>query len=727
MTKSSSSPSLQYIKGIGPKRADVLRSEGIGTIEDLLFYFPRGYLDRSAIVPIGQLRSLVTSGEEVTVIGEVTKVEARRAWKSNRSMYILNVEDESGLLRCVWFEGSRWLRGLFDERDLVALSAAPTLDKRGRLQFVHPAFDRLKNDEENEPNWANMLNTGAIIPKYSSTRSLTEVGLDSRGLRRIIRRALDDHLDLITESLSDEIRDRHRLLPLRNAIHGIHKPASNEDLASSQRRLKYDELFFFQLLLAFRKRGWSEDIRGIQFDPPGNKTRVLRTSLPFELTRAQDRVLGEICTDLQTSRPMNRLLQGDVGSGKTVVALLAALVAVENGCQAAFMAPTEVLADQHFRTLSHLLRGIDVNVRLLVGGQKKKLRLDVRDDIRRGSAQIVVGTHALLEEGVEFAKLGLVVIDEQHRFGVDQRAKLRQKGMNPHVLVMTATPIPRTLAMTLYGDLDMSTIDEMPANRLPVRTAVRTNEDKAKAYDFIAHEARRGRQAFIVFPLIESSEKLDLQAATAEFEVLRDGLYRNLAVGLLHGRLKSEEKGRVMEQFVKGAINVLVTTTVIEVGIDVPNATVMLVENAERFGLSQLHQLRGRVGRGQDKSYCILVSNAAVFEGSLKKLSADERRQEQQKARVRLETMEKTNDGFEIAEVDLRLRGPGEFFGTRQSGVPGLRIANIVEDIDILKQARADAFSLLHKDPQLLSHVNAPVRTRFEQKYKATLDISHVS
>jgi len=362
-----------------------------------------------------------------------------------------------------------------------------------------------------------------------------------------------------------------------------------------------------------------------------------------------------------------------------------------------------------------------------VGAQKKKLRQDVLEDIRRGTAQIVVGTHALIEEGVGFANLGLVVIDEQHRFGVDQRAALRRKGLSPDVLVMTATPIPRTLAMTLYGDLEVSTIDEMPANRLAVKTAVRAQDQKAKAYDFIATEARRGRQSYIVFPLIEASEKVDLQAATEEYDVLRNGIYRELSVGLLHGKLKSVEKEEVMGKFVAGEIQILVSTTVIEVGVDVPNATVMLVENAERFGLSQLHQLRGRVGRGREQSYCILVSNASLFEQILGKLPEGERREEQQKASVRLETMVKTNDGFEIAEVDLKLRGPGEFFGTRQSGIPGFRIANIVDDAKLLILARNDARDLLRNDAQLISKQNLSVHQHFEQKYRALLDLAQVS
>lgn len=423
---------------------------------------------------------------------------------------------------------------------------------------------------------------------------------------------------------------------------------------------------------------------------------------------------------------MNRLLQGDVGSGKTIVAVLAALIAVDSGLQVAFMAPTEILAEQHYRSLKDFLKDLPVNVRLLLGGQRKKLREDILEDIRSGSADIVLGTHALVEEQVVFAKLGFVVIDEQHRFGVIQRATLRKKGINPDVLVMTATPIPRTLAMTLYGDLDISVIDEMPSHRKPIRTALRIENQKDRVFQFVKDEVKRGRQAYIVFPLIEESEKLDLKAATKEYEHLTKVVFPDLNVGLLHGRLKSEEKDDVMHSFKAGAINVLVSTTVIEVGIDVPNATVIIIDNAERFGLAQLHQLRGRVGRGADQSYCILLANYRWYDTHAKGLNTSEIFNEKENARKRLETMVQTTDGFRIAEMDLKLRGPGEFFGIRQSGVPELRIASLIDDGELIALARREASEIIRDDPHLRHSSNECIRKHFEEEFRTVLDLGSI-
>ncbi len=710
------------MKGIGPKRAKALESIGIHSVDDLLYYFPRDYLDRSRIIAIKDLKQYVGKGEPVTIIGEVYRQESRRAKRSHQSFFILTVKDDSGAyLPCVWFKGVQWYRDAFEVGELLSLAAVPEYDRLGRIQFIHPDFDRLGGAlEEGEPDWGKMFNTGAIIPKYPSTADLTRVGLDSRGFRRIIRNAITSHAREVNETLPGEMRRRSRLLDLPSAVRNIHFPSDNESLAAAGRRLKFDELFFLQLMLAYRKRSIKEEVKGISYTVKSRLARQLAESLPFELTKAQRRVIREIADDMKSPKPMNRLLQGDVGSGKTIVALLSMLVAVDNGYQAAFMAPTEVLAEQHYRTLENFLNDLPVNVRLLIGGQKKKLREDVLEDIRRGSAQIVVGTHALIQEQVEFAQLGLVVIDEQHRFGVMQRATLREKGYRPSlpdVLVMTATPIPRTLAMTLYGDLDVSTIDEMPANRKPIKTAVRIEQEKEKVFDFLRKEIRRGRQAYTVFPLIEESEKVDLKAATAEFERLQE-VFPDLRLSLIHGRMKSDQKDAVMLDFKSGKIDILVATTVIEVGIDVPNATIMIVENAERFGLSQLHQLRGRVGRGADQSYCILIADYAWFDHHRKGLDEAGVQSEKQNAKIRLETMVETTDGFKIAEVDLKLRGPGEFFGTRQSGLPQFKIANLVEDHELLSLARREAFALVAQDPQLRHPDHQPVRRHFEARYK---------
>ncbi|MBI3587122.1 MAG: ATP-dependent DNA helicase RecG [Ignavibacteriales bacterium] len=718
---------LQYVKGIGPKRSAALQELGIHSIRDLLYYFPFDYLDRSSIVAIKDLPKHVDSGKPVTVIGQVYRQEVRRSRRTKRMIFFLTIKDQTGYLSCVWFEGIQWYKDAFEVGELLAVSSYADFDKLGRVQFTHPEFDRLKGAmEEDEPDWGKLFNTGAIIPKYRSSSELGKVGLDSRGFRRIIRNALKHSARAVEETLSEDIRTRNRLPELSVALQNIHFPADAHALSLARQRLKFDELFFLQLMLAYRKQVVDGAVKGITYTVESKLARQLADSLPFTLTHAQRKVINEIADDMKQSKPMNRLLQGDVGSGKTIVALLAMLVAVENGYQVAFMAPTEILAEQHFRTLAAYLNNVPVNVRLLVGAQKKKLREDVLEDIRSGRGHIIVGTHAVIEEQVAFAKLGLVVIDEQHRFGVMQRALLREKGMNPDVLVMTATPIPRTLALTVYGDLDVSVIDEMPAHRKPIKTAIRLENQKQKVYDFVKEEIRRGRQAYIVFPLIEESEKVDLKAATVEFEQLQAEVFPELTLGLLHGRMKSEQKEKIMLDFKAGTIHVLVATTVIEVGIDIPNATIMIIENAERFGLSQLHQLRGRVGRGADQSYCILTANYGWFDKHHKGLDPGEVKQEKDVARKRLETMVATTDGFKIAEVDLELRGPGEFFGTRQSGVPAFKIANLIEDSALITLSRKEAFALVANDPQLRAASHAPIRKHFEEQYKEALELGKI-
>lgn len=714
------------MKGIGPVRAAVLKGIGIDSLQKLFYYFPYDYLDRSRITVIKDLPKLVEAGNEVTVIGSVFRAETKYT-RNRKRIFFLTIKDETGYVTCVFYGAVEYFQKSFEPGEVLAVSAVPELDKYNRVQFIHPEFDRLKTDED-ATDWGSLLHTGAIIPKYPSGEELRNAGLDNRGFRRILKNAISYNLNAVSEHLPREILQRNTLLDITHSIRMIHFPKSYGELDHAVRRLKFDELFYFQLLMAYRKRELKGELKGIPFRPLRQLSSALKEHLPFELTAAQQRVLQEIHADLQQPVPMNRLLQGDVGSGKTIVALFAMLTAIENGYQCALMAPTEILAEQHWRSMKNFLKDLPVNVRLLVGGQKKKLRDDVLEDIRRGTAHIVIGTHALIQEKVQFADLGLAIIDEQHRFGVSQRALLREKGnRNPHVLVMTATPIPRTLSLTVYGDLDVSIIDELPKDRKPIRTAVRTEKEKAKLFEFVRTEVKKGRQAYVVYPLIDESEKVDLKAATQEFEHLSKKVFPEYTLGLLHGKLSSEEKDDLMQRFKRNEIHILVATTVIEVGIDVPNASIMIIENAERFGLSQLHQLRGRVGRGSEQSYCILLSDSTFAKRTLSLASnRAEANREVNATKRRLETMVETNDGFRIAEVDLELRGSGDYFGTRQSGLPAFRLANIVTDADILTAARKEAFDLVERDPHLTRSENKNVRKEFEFVHKELLSFVRV-
>jgi len=721
--------SVQFLKGVGPRKSAVLEKFGIKTIYDLFFYVPRRYLDRSTIVTIAQLRQslplrpfglrpaatemhtgeIVEIPQHVTVVGEVRSFRVVGIGKKAR--FVLILADDTGSMQCVWFGGVQYWKNAFTIGETLAVSGEPTF-YNNILQFVHPAFDRIRkaaaererDPEDLEVDWGKTLNTGGLVPLYPSGQELERIGLDSGGFRRLIRTAIRLYENQIRETLPSSVLQDYGFTSLQTAIRDVHFPKSHDDLRESIRRLKYEEFFYFQLKLALRRRWAKESARGIAFNIKSKLARQLVDSLPFTLTKAQVRVINEITSDMESPKMMNRLLQGDVGSGKTIVALIAMLIAVENGFQAVLMAPTEILAEQHYKTLAAFLKDIPVGTRLLVGGQRGRLRRDILDDVQRGSAQILVGTHALFEKGVEFSSLGLVVIDEQHRFGVMQRASLRKKGSNPDVLVMTATPIPRTLSLTLYGDLDVSIIDELPKHRKPVKTLLRYDTEKESVFQFVREQIKQRSQAYFVYPLIEESEKLDLHAATVHFEHLQRDVFPDLRLGLIHGRLVSDEKDKVMEKFKKGDIHILVATTVIEVGIDIPNASLMVIENAERFGLAQLHQLRGRVGRGSEQAYCILLAKKWIADRAERiagNASAREAALEQQHAERRLATMVSTTDGFKIAEVDLQLRGPGDFFGTRQSGIPEFRVADIVGDSGVLNQARRDAFRIIERDPGL--------------------------
>ena len=733
---------LQFLKGIGPRKSAVLEKYGLKTVRDLFFYVPRRYLDRSAIVTIAQLRGIATipsATEEqdvdvrrdYTVVGEVRsfRVVGFRA----KARLVLVLADQTGTMQCIWFGGVQYWKNRFAIGETLAVSGQPTY-YGNVLQFVHPDLDRIASppgSEESdavEVDWSKTLNTGGLVPLYPSSKELEQVGFDSGGFRRIISLALRQHLDLVIDSLPDSIIQSHKFIPLKTAIRSVHSPKQQGELNEALRRLKYDELFHFQLMLALKKRLIKHDTTGIAFSIESKLARQLVDSLPFQLTKAQVRAINEIAQDMKTPRPLNRLLQGDVGSGKTIVALIAILIAVDNGYQTVFMAPTEILAEQHYKTLRALLKDIPVNIRLLVGGQRSRLRRAVLDDIQRGTAQIVVGTHALFEREVDFANLGFIVIDEQHRFGVMQRASIRKKGANPDVLVMTATPIPRTLSLTVYGDLDVSVIDEMPRDRKPIKTILKYEEEKESVFQFVRETIGRGQQAYFVYPLIEESEKLDLKAATVHFEHLQKDVFPELRLGLIHGRLSSEEKDAVMHEFKGREIDILVATTVIEVGIDVPNACVMVIENAERFGLSQLHQLRGRVGRGAVQSHCILLvkrwiaKRAARVGAADAQLSLDQERQ----AERRLATMVSITDGFKIAEVDLQIRGPGDFFGTRQSGIPEFKVADIIADAQLLDTARKDAFDLVARDPHLQHSEHRKLAEHLRMQFRDALALVQV-
>ena len=665
---------VEEIKGVGARRAAVLKEAGIHTLGDLLYYLPRRYLDRQRILPIDR----VLAGQDVTLIGQVRQM---RFVPGARPRFILVVEDDTDDVSCVWFQGGRYLQRNFQEGDVLALSGKVELFQ-GRRQMVHPEYEFVSAAGEQA-----LLHTAGIIPLYTASSDMKERGLRSRGFRRLVHGALEAFVDQVADPLDAPVRLRLELPELSQSLRQVHFPASLEEAQRARRRLAFDELLAVQLQLTRRREKRRREAEGIAFSPSRKLVPALLEALPFELTRAQARVVGQIVEDMAHPVVMSRLLQGDVGSGKTLVALCAMLTAVDNGYQAALMAPTEILAEQHFFNICQLVRPLDLDAVLLTGGQKAAQRRQSLAAIESGLAPLVVGTHALIQQEVAFQRLGLVVVDEQHRFGVAQRGALYGKGEKPDLLVMTATPIPRSLALTLYGDLDVAVLDELPPGRQPVRTALRRQDRRELIFAFAADQMRAGRQVYIVYPLIDESEKMDLKSAVEAYEELKDGPLDGFEVGLLHGRLAVEEKTRIMEAFKAGQLQALVSTTVIEVGVDVPNATLMVIEHAERFGLAQLHQLRGRVGRGGEQSFCILVAYATDSEAD-------------SDAATRLQTMCETQDGFVIAQRDMEIRGPGEMLGTRQAGMPEFKVADLVGDADLLVQARQEAEQMVAAENQ---------------------------
>ena len=680
--------SLQYLAGVGPARARLFERLGLIQVEHLLRHYPRDYLDARHFVKVRDLRP----GEVLTITGQVRHALARRT-RGGRADVQVSVADETGTVGCYFF-GQPWLARSLTPGARVVVSGE--LDHAGRM--LNPLFEVIEDEV------AGLLHAGRLVPVHALTRGIT-----ARGMRTAVRRALDRAADQIEDPLPDETRTQFGLGPLGQALHQIHFPDDEKALAEARARLVFEELFLLQAVMEIRRRVFSEQGRGLSTAGAGDRAVAAQAALPFTLTDDQARAVEEIVADLRRPLPMHRLLVGDVGSGKTVVALLAALHVVEHGLQVAFMAPTEILARQHVVTLSRMARPAQVEVVALTGGSSASERRAIQARLREGEPLILVGTHALLEPRVELPRLGLAIVDEQHRFGVRQRAVLAGKGVIPDVLVLSATPIPRTLALAAYGDLEMSRLRSRPAGRGRVVTRLVGEGKRPQVLEFMARELSAGRQAFVVVPIIEEAGRADFRAAEAEFERLSaHPLLAGRRLGLLHGRLKSEDKQRVMDGFAGGQIEVLVTTTVIEVGVDVPNATLMVVENAEHFGLSQLHQLRGRIGRGTHRSVCVLNPGPAASAIALQ----------------RLEELVKTQDGFALAEADLVLRGPGELWGMRQSGLPRLKLSNLARDEALLLQAREAARAVVEADPHLMAPAHAPLKRVLVAGYREALDLA---
>ncbi|HSD95288.1 MAG TPA: ATP-dependent DNA helicase RecG, partial [Syntrophales bacterium] len=670
------------------------------TVEDLLYFLPRKYEDRRFVKTIAE----VEVGKKETVIGDVVRAEIHPY--KRRKVFEVVLKDDSGTLKAKWFKGSfAYLRNAFKPGLRVIVTGDARLFQF-QLEMTHPDFEILEEGEDTH------LHFRRIVPVYSETE-----GLGQKHLRRILLHAVEEYARYVPGPIPRDICVRQGLVDIIEAVRTVHFPGQEEDIrllndmrSKSHKRLIFDELFYFELAMALKHKGNVLE-EGIAFRTGGELSGRFLSILPFGLTEAQKRVIGEIHGDMARPAPMHRLLQGDVGSGKTVVSMAAMLTACEDGYQAAIMAPTEILAEQHFRNIGRWADALGIRAVMLLGGTRPAEKKEIVRQIEAGESHIVVGTHALIQEEVGFRKLGLVVVDEQHRFGVVQRAALRAKGSNPDVLVMTATPIPRTLAMTVYGDLDISVIDEMPPGKKLVKTKVFFEKERARVYEIVRKEIAKGNQVFIVYPLVTESEALDLKDATRMAEHLQKDVFPELRIGLVHGRMKGPEKDGIMKAFNDRQLDILVSTTVIEVGIDIPQASLMVIEHAERFGLAQLHQLRGRVGRSDIPSYCVLMTDARGSEN----------------ARKRLRIMEQTNDGFRIAEADLEIRGPGEFMGTRQSGFPDFRVANILRDGRLLNEARTEAFRLVEKDPRLDRSEHAALREVLLWKWEGRLDLARTA
>ena len=692
--------SIDYLKGVGPKRGEVLKSElGIYTYSHLLNYFPFRYIDRSRLIKINQISPDLGNVQLSILIRNMEEVGPPR-----KKRLVAHGYDETGEIVLVWFKGVKWIKSSIQVGKSYVLYGKPTM-YNSTWNFNHPDLELEQKNKDK---------IGVLQPVYHSGEKLSKFGLHSKGIENLQRNLIPQVLDVLLPTLSTQLEKKNGFLSIKESYKNIHFPKNPSTLKKALLRLKYEELFFLQLGMTRQKLTTRRKVVGYRFEKVGEFfNEFYAQHLTFELTSAQKRVLKEFRRDLGSGSHMNRLLQGDVGSGKTMVAILTILLAIDNGFQACLMAPTEILATQHFNTISNLLSKLGIEVALLTGSVKKKDRVQIHEDLENGKLGLLIGTHALLEDKVKFSNLGLAVIDEQHRFGVAQRAKLWKKNHHPpHILVMTATPIPRTLAMTFYGDLDVSVIDELPPGRKPVKTVHRFDSSRLRVFQFIEDEIKKGRQVYIVYPLIEESEKMDYKDLMDGYEsIVRRFPLPDYSVSIVHGKMKPQDKDYEMQQFVVGKTQIMVATTVIEVGVDVPNASLMVIESAERFGLSQLHQLRGRVGRGADQSYCILMSSY--------KLSED--------GKTRLETMVRTNDGFEIAEQDLRLRGPGDIMGTQQSGVLDFKLADLAKDAQLVQLSKNDVDDLLKIDPDLVLKENQTIRKELVRQTKLKPNWSNIS
>ena len=681
---------IQYLKGVGPKRGRILKSNGISIVKDLVQTYPRKYLDRTNLKPINKIQI----HEKVVIVGKIISFGLKYLKKGK--FFQVVISDGTGTITCIWFHGVSWIIEKFKEGDHIAVYGKIEYYKGYRI--IHPEFDLLDTNED-------PLNTGQIIPIYASNNLLKQVSLDSRGFRRLIARAFD-YITNVEDHFSDDFLKSEGLINLHKSLIEVHRPSSDDNLISAYYRLKFDEYFFFQLVLAMNKYKIN-NYKAKQFHELGEYAIRMYKSLNFKLTNSQIKVMREIRKDLSSDKPMNRLVQGDVGCGKTIIAMLSAAIIVGNGSQAAIMAPTEILAEQHYMSLIEYCQTLGISCNLLISNINAKDKQNIYDQLENGEIQIIVGTHALIQSKVQFKDLSLVVIDEQHRFGVEQRKSLINKGSCVNILAMTATPIPRTLTFAIHGDMDLSWIDELPQNRKPIKTSIINPKDINNIYEKMKSEMDMGRFCFIVFPIIQESDKIDAKDAEGAYEKFREDIFKNYSLGFLHGKLKNEDKKELMEKVNNGKIQCLVSTTVVEVGVNNPNATIMVIENAERFGLTQLHQLRGRIGRGKFQSYCYMI-----------------RRKKTENGIKRLAILEKHIDGFKISDEDLKLRGPGEFLGTKQHGYVHSKLVDIANDGKIIRHARTRAFEIIAKDPKLNSNQN--LKNKLLKDYRHMLEFVNI-